>query len=238
MTQLHLVRQEQQLVWALPQELEVPPDRLRIKLDIYDETILLHRYSEQQDESVTTRVVSAQEIARAFARDLHFYSGILPAGALWWSSGPEGQQVALWRGPRVWRVALVLEAFKPPRRFRMPLPGLVFICLPGRAPRVFAATSRPVRLEALLYHAPLFNLFDNGSSCAGTHKYPDDPDEVTESFFASFFTREGGKGRSRRHPNDLLALWQELDGKNRYPLRDLVPVGTVAKILGLEEKHS
>ena len=56
--------------------------------------------------------------------------------------------VALWRPPQVWPVALQREAFKPPARLRLPMPGLVFVCSPGRAPWVYAALERPVDYRA------------------------------------------------------------------------------------------
>jgi hypothetical protein len=150
-------------------------------------------------------------------------------------SGAEGPEVALWRGPRVWPVALQMEAFKPPRRFRLSMPGLVFLCRPSRPPKVYAAKRRPMRPEDLLYRAPLFNVFDDGDSCPGTHRYPQDVAEHPESFFTAFFSPDAGRQPcSRKHGNRLLALWEELDGKPRYPLRDLMPWGRVATLIGTE----
>lgn len=221
---------EKEFRWALPEGLDVPPDKLSLRMDIFHETILLHQFGE---DGTTTRVVSALDVARAFTRDIRLHSGVLPEGALWWSMGPEGEEVALWRSPRVWRVALVVEAFQPPRRFALPMPGLVFVCSSGRPPRVYAAKRRPASPAWPLYHAPLFNLFGDGRSCAGTHNYPDRVGEAPESFFQSFFTREGdARGRSKKHPDNLLALWEELDGKKSYPIRDMVTFGTVEQVMG------
>ena len=89
------------------------------------------------------RTVSADEIANVFTRHLGFASGLLPENALWWSQGETGQVVALWRPPQVWPVALQREAFQPPARLRLPMPGLVFLCSPARAPWVYAALERP-----------------------------------------------------------------------------------------------
>lgn len=221
-----------ELRWALPEKLGVPPDRLRFRVDIYGESILLHQFKE--DGSIAMpRLVSALDIARAFTRELRTSSGVLPGGTLWWQLGPEGEEVALWRPPRVWKVALALEAFQPPRRFSLPLPGLVFVCAPGRPPKVHAATQRPFSAGQVLYKAPLFNVFGDGRTCPGTHRYPEKVEEVPESFFTSFFSPAGdSQGRSKKHPKDLLALWEELDGKKHYPLRDLIPLGTVEQVVG------
>lgn len=194
-------------------------------MDIHSETIFLHRY---EKKAVETKLVSALDIARAFTHDLKFYSGILPETALWWSSGPGGSEVALWRSPRLWKVAIQLEAFKPPLRLSLPMPGLVFLCRPGWAPYVYAAKQRPASLKEMLYHAPLFNVYSDGRTCAGTHNYPDDISQIPEDFFTSFFTRDGQHhGRSTCHPDDLLAWWQELDGKAHYPVSDLVELGAI-----------
>jgi hypothetical protein len=37
--------------------------------------------------------------------------------------------------------------------------------------------------------------------------------------------------RSNKYPNDLLKMWEELDGRKRYPLGDLVPLGKIEDLL-------
>ncbi|MDP2949629.1 MAG: hypothetical protein Q8P22_08845 [Chloroflexota bacterium] len=207
--------------WALPPKLKVPPDELQARIDIFSETVVLRLY---ERGVATTRPVSALDVAKAFFSEIPLGSGILPDGALWWSSSREGREVALWVSPRVWPVALQLEAFKPPRRMKLPMPGLVFICQAGRPPRVFAAKRRPDGPGQILYHAPLFNVFQDGRTCSGTQRYGPDIGKHPWEFMTSFFTEAAHtRGRSRSHPDNLLALWEELEGKRRYPLGDLAP---------------
>ncbi len=215
--------------WALPEGVDVPPDEIKARLDFYNDSIIFY----QLDRGVIrTKVVSARDVALALLREVPLTSGLLPPDALWWKQGREGPEIALWRSPRVWAAALQLEAFKPPRRFKLPMPGLIFLCSPGRPPRVYAAKKRPKDTKQVIYHAPLFNLFQNGTTCPGTHKFPINISEIPESFFTSFFTREASYGgRSNKYPDDLLKLWEELDGQTRYPLSDLVPIGKVEDIL-------
>ena len=215
--------------WALPDSLELPPDELEVRLDFYGDSVVLYSL----DKGVIhTRMVSARDITMALLREVPLSSGLLPQDALWWKQGREGPVVALWRGPRVWLVALQLEPFKPPRRFKLPMPGFIFLCSPGRPPRVYAVKKRPRDTRQFIYHAPLFNVFQDGATCPGTHKYPVDIGEIPESFFTSFFTKDASYGgRSKKYPKDLLALWEELDGQKRYPLSDLVPIGKVEDIL-------
>ena len=215
--------------WALPEAIEVPPDQLQIRLDFYQDAVVMYLLD---NGVVTTRMVSAREVALALLRNVPMASGLLPQGTLWWGQGKDGPVVALWRPPAMWKVALQMEAFKPPVRMRLPMPGLIFICQPGRPPRVYAAKSRPRHQQETVYHAPLFNVFRDGSTCPGTHRYPEDVGEMPESFFTSFFTATADHtGRSKRHTDNLLTLWEELDGKRRYPLGDLVAFGKVEDIM-------
>ena len=137
--------------WALPGQDDLPRDTLQTQLEVYGETILLRGFEADRN---WVRTVSADEIANVFIRHLGFSSGLLPENALWWNQGETGQVVALWRPPQIWPVALQREAFQPPARLRLPMPGLVFVCSPGRAPWVYAALERPTDAGQQLYRAP------------------------------------------------------------------------------------
>ena len=215
--------------WSLPGLAELPTDQIQVQLEVYTETVLLRGFEE---DSTWVRTVSADEIASVFTRHLGFSSGLLPQDALWWNQGETGQMVALWRPPQVWAVALQREAFKPPARLRLPMPGLVFVCSPGRAPWVYAALERPTAPEQQLYRAPAFNVFRDGRVCPGNHRFPEEMGRIPESFFQSFFSLTGDTGdRSKKHPENLKTLWEELDGKAEYPVEDLVPQCTVGQVI-------
>ena len=217
------------LQWALPEALEVPPDTLRLRLDFYSETIVMHKIEEGV---ISNRTVSPLAIASAMTREITFSSGLLPVGALWWSHSRWGDLVALWRKPQVTRVAIQLDPFKPPARFTLPMPGLVFICQPSRAPWVFAAKKRPTSPKDLLYHCPTFNVYSGGHVCPGNHDFPADLTKIPESFFQSHFSVTGDPAnRSVKYNGNMMALWEELDGQRKYPLSDLVKWGPVSKIL-------
>ena len=212
--------------WSLPGPDDMPRDKLNLQLEVYEETILLRGFD---GDTSWVRTVSADEIANVFTQHLGFSSGLLPLDALWWNQGETGRVVALWRPPQVWPVALQREAFKPPVRLRLPMPGLVFVCSPGRAPWVYASRSRPTNLDEHLFRMPAFNVFGDGRVCPGSHKFPEEVGRIPESFFRSFFSLTGdSRNRSRKHPDNLQALWEEIDGKTDYPVEDLVPQCTVA----------
>jgi hypothetical protein len=169
--------------------------------------------------------VSALDIAHALARELDLTTGLLPPDALWWARTAAGVRVAVWRAPRVWTVRLRERYDAPPRRLRLPMPGLVFVCLPaGQAPYVFAARRRPRSADEPLHACPAFNVFPTGRVCMGSHAFPSDPARVPEAFFESHFsvTADTARGKSRRHPEDVGQLWAELDRRPDYPLDDLV----------------
>ena len=124
--------------WSLPGPADMPRDTLQMQLEVYKETILLRGF---ENDSTWVRTVSADAIANVFTQHLGFSSGLLP-------------REALWRPPQMWSVALQREAFKPPARLRLPMPGLVFVCSPGRPPWVYAAPGRPTDPEQHLFLGP------------------------------------------------------------------------------------
>ena len=219
--------------WSLPGPTEAPRDELKVQLEVYAETILLRGF---EADSAWVRTVSADEIANVFTQHLGFSSGLLPQDSLWWNQGETGHAVGLWRPPQVWPVALQREAFKPPARLRLPMPGLVFVCSPGRAPWVYAALSRPTGADQQLFRAPAFNVFGDGRVCPGSHRFPEEVGLIPESFFQSYFSTTGDThNRSKKHPDNLQDLWEEIDGKTEYPVADLVPQCTVAHAVAVSE---
>ena len=221
--------------WADRARTDMEPDRLMMRLDIYQENLILRCY---EKDANWTRQVKADQIAAAFIEHMGARTGLLPHNSLWWKQSEEGVVTALWREPQVWNAALQIKPFEVPERFRLPMPGLLFITTPHRAPWVFAAGKRPKDPEETLYHAPAFNIFRNGRVCPGNHRFPARAEEVPESFFLSHFSMTGDyQGRSKRHSNQLYKLWKELDGKAEYPVEDLVEHCTVAAAMELPEKQ-
>jgi len=211
--------------WALPRGLDVEPDVLQLRLDFYLDTILL---TDMRGGVSTVKPVSARDIVQALTRDVAVQTGVLPPDALWWRNGPTGATVAFWQPPQVRILALLEHAGQEPLRCEVPLPGMVFACQPARAPWVWAAKHRPTGPEALLYHAPLFNVFRDGRTCPGTQRYSPAVEQIPFEFWVSFFTGEADHTeRSRAYPKSLKALWQSLEGAKRYPPDDLVQWGAV-----------
>ena len=232
------------LKWAVPSELDIPPDPLHLRVDFHEQAVVITDY---EKSTTVRRIVSAMDIAHALARDLTFGSGILPKNTLWWSNTAAGPLYGLYEEPKVRRLAILFQAGKPPKRYNIPLPGLIFICRPGHAPSVFAVKRRPSKKGEVIYRAPFLNMSDSGTSCGGNNDYPTDVGGIPESFFLSFFTSHGDiKKRSVLFPENIIRLWEWLDkSKDKtYPLADLVPqewnrkeVCTIGDLISLERRY-
>ena len=218
--------------WAVPGELNIPPDKLRARIDFYHQAVVLNTYDE---ETVSTRVVSAMDIAHALANDLAFGTGLLPPETLWWRNTRGGPIYAIYVSPRIWKVALATDLKKGPKRFTIPLPGFIFLCSPGKPPWVYAVKKRPTKETDDIFSAPLCNIFEDGRSCPGNNKYPTRVADTVQSFFTSFFTAAASlRKRSQKYPDNVLRLWEFLDKKKTFPIDDLVRIGNVKDLLIME----
>ena len=176
------------LRWASPQS-EIPRDTLRSQVEIYNESILIRAFRE--DGTTWVKPVSAEAIAMALSHQLGFSSGLLPKGTVWWNQSEVGKVVAIWRDPESRTLALQLKPFEPPARFTIPMPGTLFVCSPGRAPWAYACPEYPTDPETTLYKMPTFNVFSNGRVCPGNHRFPEEVEEIPDSFYRSYFSRTG-----------------------------------------------
>ena len=214
--------------WSLPGPDEMPKDRLNLQLEVYEETLLLRGF---EGESTWVRTVSADEIANVFTQHLGFSSGLLPPEALWWNQGETGQI----GGPLAAASGLVRwpcngRRSGPPHGSGFPMPGLVFVCSPGRAPWVYAAQEQAERPRAApIPDARLQRLFRR----TGLPRKPPVPGgcrtdtRVLLPVLLLPHRETAGTARTST-PKTCKTLWEELDGKTEYPMEDLVPHCTVA----------
>ena len=215
--------------WAVPKELGIPADTLRLRVDFFHQSTVMTYF---HDDTVTTKQVDAMDVAHALARELTMGTGLLPENTLWWVNGRGGQVYAVYVAPKVWRLALQDNIKKPPWRFTIPLPGFIFLCMPGQPPWVTAVKKRPTKETDTVYHAPLANIFRNSRSCPGSNTYPTRIPDIVQSFFTSFFSSTADlKNRSKKYPNNVIDLWKSLDNKNKFPMDDLLPFGTVGDLM-------
>ena len=219
--------------WAIPAELGVPPDPLRLRLDFHHQAVVMTLF---QGETIDTKVVSAVDVAHALASELSFGTGLLPPGTIWWQNTRGGPIFALYIEPKVRKVALQETAGKPPRRFTIPLPGLIFLCSPGAPPWVFAVKKKPTKETDIVYRAPLCNIYNDGRSCPGNHRYPARVTDIVQSFFMSFFSPTADlRNRSAMFPQSVVDLWEHLDKKRTFPMADLVKHGVIRDLINMEK---
>jgi hypothetical protein len=218
--------------WAVPAELDIEPDPVRLRIDFGHQSVKMTFFDA---DVVITKMVSAMDIAHALASELSFSTGFLPPGTLWWRNTKEGPVFAIYEEPRIRKLALQDDVSKPVRRFEIPMPGLIFLCSPGKPPWVYAVKKRPIRETDSVYHAPLANIFSNGRSCPGSHKYPSRVKDMVNSFFLSFFSATADlRGRSAKFPQNVIHLWEFLDKKKRYPKDDLIKAATIKDLMEME----
>lgn len=223
---------DQYFKWAVPPKMKVPPDPLRLRLDFQEQAVVMQTF---ENGKVAVKMVSAMDVAHALASELSFSSGLLPPNTLWWTNTSRGAVIALWEEPRVRKLALQEAALAPPRRFTIPLPGLIFLCQPGQPPWVFAAKRRPARDTDTVYRAPLANVFQDGRTCGGNHRYPQNLAEIPDSFFRSFFSPAADLAkRSYMFPDNIVKLWAALDGQRVFPLDDLMIQSTVKELMDMK----
>ena len=218
--------------WAVPKELGIPADSLRLRLDFYHQATTITFF---HDEIVGTKLVDALDVAHALSSELSFSTGLLPAETLWWQNTRGGPLYALYDAPQTRVLTLQTDLKKPPKRFKVPLPGFLFLCSPGQMPWVFAVKKKPTKETDIVYRAPLANIFNNGRSCPGSHRYPNRVNDMIHSFFVSFFSSTADlRNRSKKFPGNVIALWSFLDGKKKFPLNDLVEHGTIRDLMAMK----
>lgn len=195
-------------------------DKLRMRLDIFEESVWLHQFT--NDKLTMSKPIDPMEITNKLLENYPLSTGLLPENTLWWRNSPGGATTGIYWPPAVRQVVLVRSAIEQ-KRYQIPFPGLVFACQVGRPPAVWAVKRRPKKADESLFKAPFPNVFQYGATCGGTQKYPDDPSEIPDTFFRSFFSPEADlRLRSVAFPDNIVELWDSLQGKTEFPLDDLV----------------
>jgi PRTRC genetic system protein B len=127
---------------------------------------------------------------------------------------------------------------------RVALPGSVFLA-DARGCRVWAVkgASRPTP-ETALWHAPYFNVAEDGTICWGNVSMPaaigpEGTAEWTAAFFGSYFTHPNAAGKVVRHREGAYGFWRAmLTGEyRRFPASVLLPTGLALRELVEKEWH-
>jgi hypothetical protein len=219
---------------------EYEPDTLLLSLEFYRESVL-RRVMDDRGR-VTLAMVDIAEVARGLSAGVSLASGILPGdesgpNTLFWARSSGSTRLGIWVGPRIWRLSLrSIEPGGKDRRLRLAFPGLIFVCRPDASGAyVFGAARRPRDPDEVLHHYPAPNVFASGKICPGDHAFARDPLKLPAEFFLSKFRVTGDTrgGKSRKHPNDISRLWDELEDQDTFPTDDLEPMLTVQQAFDL-----
>jgi PRTRC genetic system protein B len=198
----------------------------RMRVDLYDESVVLVKYND--GAPVSAYEVAPDDLAAAFS-GVPISTGLLPPDVVFYTRRGSHVRMAIYLEPQI--RTLHVEDGDAARDYVIPLPGLVFV---GELRRysIYAAKARPTAEHDRLYHAPFPNVHTKGGICAGDVEFPEcAPDTIHEAadlFLDSTFNHDLRDGKSQDYPEDILDLWDELDGEHEalsvdvaYPLDDL-----------------
>lgn len=184
---------------------------------------------------MTEYPVSPEDIAAALAAKTVFDTGLLSENTLCVRAEGATRTVCEYRPAQ--KISLWLEGTDDP--LRVPLPGLLMIrrTTGGRSPdyQVWAVAERPTSYDALLYHAPLPNVYPRGAICWGTVSQVDKEALASSNLAADWqqllgtrFGSHSVSGKSKQHRNDVRQMYLELEARKArvYPRKDLVEAKT------------
>lgn len=219
--------------WGLAQaeyeprgELAQPYQVQQLRLDLYDESIVLTRYAE--GIPISSYEVSPEDVAAAFA-GAPMSTGLLPPGCVFYTRRGGRERIGVYLPPQV--RALTVTAKGEHTTFQVPLPGFIFTGW-GSEYNIYAVSEYPARQLAMLYHAPVSNVYENGRICTGDVSFPacasDTVHQAVGLFFESNFNFDLSNGKSRKY-DCVVEMWRDLDKARaqEYPLDDLFRSGTV-----------
>lgn len=197
--------------------------RIRARLDVFDESIYLTRYDEGR--AVSCYEVAPEGLSQAFS-GVPVSTGLMPKRTLFYSLSGGEARIGVYLPGGVRELAIAGEA----GRIRVPLPPLVFV---GQGMRyaVYAVKQRPSEASERLFHAPLPNVISDGRICHGNVVFPTCSRgtvyAAVEAFLGSEFNGHLAGGKSIEAPENVLEWWRRLarEEQARYPLGDLIRSG-------------
>jgi hypothetical protein len=192
-------------------------------------------------DQVSEYPVDPAQVAVALSAKIRFDTGLLSDSTLLVRQEGVKKTVVDYRAPQ--KTGLYLDESDTP--LRVALPGLLLIRITSedRNPQyqVYAVKKRPVTLDEPLFHAPIPNVFSNGTICWGTVQAVTDTALKGARLAADWavllgsrFNDHGVGGKSKSHPKDIRQFLIALEGRKArsYPKADLLPVKqTLAQVV-------
>lgn len=209
-----------------PQPSPPEPTWPRLRLDFYETDIIMTQW--ETPDRLKSYPVAVDDMVAACSQ-VTLGSGWLPPDTLFWKKQANHEELAIYIPAKRWHIPTARHTY------HLPLPPLVFH---GRqySYQVFAVKKRPTLHTAAatrhpqthLFHFPGPNVHLTGTICRGDTPFPPCAPHtilaaITRFLEGSLFNKDLHQNKCRTYPEDILQLWQQLDGRKRFPLSELVP---------------
>lgn len=176
----------------------------------------LFRWREESGLS-GSKFVTPDDLQAAFSRSERD-TGWLSPGIVRAGYGKQGEWFVLHSPPQKLTIHLLEMG-----TVAIPTPALI---LAGVARSYYLwALAEPFSPQAHLYEAPFPNIHNDGKVCWGNNTPPQASPATAHAawrlFFESPFNNHLVQGKTRRHAEDVRKLLAHLDGKGKFPTREL-----------------
>lgn len=191
-------------------------------------------YVKAEDGVLHSKFISTEGAREAFSYEA-FDSHWLPPRIRRWGHQAQGRWAVQFTSPANYEIELPAhptgpEEMRAPLRLRLNLPGLVFMGM-RNIYRLWAIAESEFDPHALIYHAPLPNIYSDGRICFGANTPPEvvapNLDQAWDLFLRSPYTCAHTSGRSLAYPEHicpaLIAYAQRADPDAPYPVEDMCP---------------
>jgi hypothetical protein len=187
-------------------------------------------YDNQEDHQYPTeqiKFVSNESLIEAFKSE-NFDTGWLQPGILRWGEVKKAKWGIVYQPPKIHK--FTIAEGKQEKNYKIPLPGLIFICS-DREMKIGAVKENPYTIshpgKIELFIPPLPNVNTYLSTCLGgvelePIKSGNNLINNVNHFFESRFNAHLSAHRSKKNPDCIINLYDELKNQKDYPLDDLI----------------
>lgn len=174
----------------------------------------------EADGRFSTYPVSIHDVVTA-CTSVEMSSGLLPPNTLFWKQQANLTMLGIYVSARRWTVQTDEQSY------HIPLPPFIFVGH-GTSYKIVAVKKRPQNERHQIYHAPCPNVYASGSICPGNTSFPVCLSKTIETALQLFlegsaFNADLSGNKCQSQANDVRQLWAKLDGKKRFPLKELLP---------------
>ncbi len=180
-------------------------------------------FRRRSETGVESKFVTLADVTAAFTQ-VEQDSGWIPAGVKRHGFNRNGRWFVYWQPAQIVHITLLQDGDQA-ETLNIPIPATILVG-EGRKFHLFASAGE-FSPQAPVYRAPFPNLHDDHSICWGNNTpaeaAPENAAQAWKLFFESPFNNHLVGGKSKRYKDDVRKRLCLLNGKRRYPLKDLVP---------------